>query len=166
MSFTSNVGKPAQTTFPAQCEMVVDHHVDVRCLKPCIGTVPEAGGTRVCGACAVQMEKESFVVSYHDEVRFVLVHPEMGVYLGTCLGLGFWSKLDPVGQLAAVTFENRTVADVIMRSWDNGRPDKVIIWPVMADWAVCVGGKPTFASIAACVATGLETWDPNEPLAV
>ena len=35
--------------------------------------------------------------------RFVLYHPEDGVYLGGFMGLGFWSNLDPVGQPEAVT---------------------------------------------------------------
>ncbi len=28
----------------------------------------------------------------------VIVHNEMGVYLGSCMGLGFWTLLDPAGQ--------------------------------------------------------------------
>lgn len=34
----------------------------------------------------------------------VIVHDEMGVYLGSCLGLGFWSKLDMADQDSAVCF--------------------------------------------------------------
>ena len=30
--------------------------------------------------------------------RYVLVHPDMGVFVGCALGLAFWSKLDCVGQ--------------------------------------------------------------------
>lgn len=47
----------------------------------------------------------------------VIVHEEMGIYLGHSLGLGFWSKLDAVGQEAACTFENEKDAAVRIRSW-------------------------------------------------
>lgn len=40
----------------------------------------------------------------------VIVHEEMGVYLGSCLGLGFWTKLDPVDQTAAVVFDSPEAA--------------------------------------------------------
>ncbi len=36
--------------------------------------------------------------------RFVLYLPEWGVYLDNAMGLGFWSKEDPVGQTHACTF--------------------------------------------------------------
>jgi len=165
VSFKSNIGKPAVEAGPEQCEMIDMHHpdcecgsckmhVDVRCLELYVGTVPEAGNVRVCGACAIQQEREEFIVSYRDETRFVLTHPEMGVYLGSGLGLGFWSKLDPCGQSAAITFENRVQADYVMTSWNHGRPDGVVIWPVMPD-------QGAYASVAACVTAGLEAWDPE-----
>lgn len=37
--------------------------------------------------------------------RFVLVSDAFGVYVGSFLGLGFWSRLDAAGQTSAVTFE-------------------------------------------------------------
>lgn len=179
MSFKSNIGKPTVEPTEEQCEMINVHHpdcncasckmmVDVQCLEPAVGVVPESGNTRVCGACAIQQEREDFTVAYHDRTRFVLVHPEMGIYLGSCMGMGFWSKLDPVGQPCAVTFENRVEADDVMQSWDNGRPDGVVIWPVVPD-----GHRPDghvsrmpsevcgYASVAACVAAGLDAWDPE-----
>ena len=42
------------------------------------------------------MQKESLV----------LVRDEWGVYLGSCMGFGFWTKIDPVGSLAAIAFDN------------------------------------------------------------
>lgn len=163
MSFKNNAGKPAERALAGQCEMLdSSNNHDIACLEPAVGTVAEACGTRVCAGCAVQMEKESFVVSYYGEVRFVLAHPGMGVYLGFTHrdDRHLWSKIEP-DQPAAVTFKDRVAADSAMRSWDSGRPDKVIIWPVVPDFAVLAGDKPTYASIAACVAAGLEAWDPN-----
>ena len=49
----------------------------------------------------------------------VITHPEMGVYLGSWIGLGFWSLLDPVGQQEAVTFPDETDASAHIASWDN-----------------------------------------------
>ncbi|WP_137114162.1 hypothetical protein [Mesorhizobium sp. GR13] len=34
--------------------------------------------------------------------KIVIIHPKMGIYLGHCLGLGFWTLLDPAGQAEAV----------------------------------------------------------------
>lgn len=84
---------------------------------------------------------------------FVITHPEMGVYLGNFLGLGFWSKLDPVGQPAAVTFATEAMAEDHMALWDCGRPQGAKLIPVWAD-------LHNFASIDACVAAGLEGWQP------
>jgi len=39
--------------------------------------------------------------------RYVLYHPELGVFLDTFAGMGdwIWSKIDSCGHFAAVTFE-------------------------------------------------------------
>jgi hypothetical protein len=165
VSFASNIGKKWINPTIDQCEMVDVHHpdctcasckmsLDVQCLEPCVGETPECGGVRVCGACAVQMEREEFAVKYRPGTRFVIVHPEMGVYLGSAIGLGFWSKLDPVGQDSAVTFLDRGSADDHMANWDHGRPDGAVTWPVM------IGGPGrTWASVAECTAAGLPAWD-------
>ena len=36
--------------------------------------------------------------------RYVVYEWQMGIYLGSFLGLQFWSRLDPVGQQSAYTF--------------------------------------------------------------
>lgn len=51
--------------------------------------------------------------------RYVLYHDEMGIYLGSCMGLGFWTKLDPVGQNEAVTFESSEQALKHASTWDS-----------------------------------------------
>jgi hypothetical protein len=40
----------------------------------------------------------------------VITHPEYGIFVGECLGLAFWSKLDAVGQNTAAIFENELQA--------------------------------------------------------
>lgn len=87
---------------------------------------------------------------------FVIVSSAMGIYLGSCLGLGFWSKLDPAGQGSAVTFESVSEAEDYMKSWDGGRPDGVSFKPVFPDEGI-------YASIRACVAAGLGAWSPDGP---
>ena len=54
----------------------------------------------------------------------VIAHPEMGIYLGHCLGLGWWSLLDAVGQDAATLFDTEEQAREHVRSWQsNNDPD-------------------------------------------
>lgn len=86
-----------------------------------------------------------------QQERYVITHPEMGIYLGQWIGLGFWSKLDPVGQPAAITFASIAEAEEFMASWDNGRPADASTAAVIAD-------DGEFATIAACVRAGLEGW--------
>lgn len=166
MSFKSNVGKPWVEPTPDQCEMVAAGRLvelAIPCREPYVGTVPECCNVRVCSTCATQMERENFSVSYRDGVRFVLVHPEMGIYLGAAPGLGFWSKLDPVGQDAAVTFYDRHDAGCFMATWKEGHRDGVMVWPVVPDEASTDGlgaNGVVYASVAACVAAGLDAWDP------
>jgi len=50
---------------------------------------------------------------------YVIVHKDMGVYLGACLGLGFWTLLDPVGQPGAVVFDSVDQARDYISSWEN-----------------------------------------------
>jgi hypothetical protein len=86
--------------------------------------------------------------------RYVLYSPKMGVFLGTCLGLGFWSKLDPVGQDAAVTFESPEKAKEAASSWDSPiecRP--VPIWTKQKD---------SYATISDCEFSGLPPWSPKD----
>ncbi|HDR9103577.1 TPA: hypothetical protein QDB04_000297 [Burkholderia vietnamiensis] len=78
-----------------------------------------------------------------------------GVYLGSAMGLGFWSKLDPVGQPAAVTFSDEEEENAHMATWENGRPDGVRCVQVEADQA-------GYASVAACMRAGLPEWLHDE----
>ena len=83
---------------------------------------------------------------------YVIYTEEEGVYLGSCMGLGFWSKLDAVDQPSAPTFPSAAIAEEYMAGWDNGRPPAAVVVPVEPDQA------DGYASIAACVRAGLPEW--------
>jgi hypothetical protein len=84
-------------------------------------------------------------------MSFVIVDPEMGIYIGNCLGMGFWTKLDPVGQPSVVTFESTQEAEDFMSTWEGGRPLGAKLHQVQPDDGI-------YASIQACVNAGLEGW--------
>ncbi len=91
---------------------------------------------------------------------FVLVHPEQGGYLGNCIGLGFWSKLDPAGQEFAVAFETPEKAREHAAGWDNNGEghqqmlEELTCVEVEID---CPNGE-LYASVEACKKAGLEPW--------
>jgi len=83
----------------------------------------------------------------------VIVHPEMGIYLGGALGMGFFSKLDPVGQDCAATFEGLLEARRHIQSWDTNNDPK--------DYK-CVRvftKERNYATVAECMLAGLDYWD-------
>ena len=99
---------------------------------------------------------------------FVLVHPENGIYLGNCMGLGFWSKLDPAGQECAVAFETPEKAREHAASWDSSRVDHQAYLESLKCVEVEIDspdGEP-YASVDACIKAGLDAWysiDMMEP---
>jgi len=94
-----------------------------------------------------------------DGASLVIYDAEMGVFLGFCLGLAFWSNLDPVGQPAAPTFTSHKEAESFLDAWGDGRPAGATLVPVVAD-------QNGYASVAACVAAGLPGWvDEQTPVA-
>jgi hypothetical protein len=55
----------------------------------------------------------------------VITHSKMGIYLGNCMGLGFWSLLDSAGQEQAIAFAHITEARMHIASWEqNNNPDE------------------------------------------
>lgn len=82
----------------------------------------------------------------------VIYTEEEGVYLGHCMGLGFWSKLDPVDLPGAVTFPSADDAEKHMAEWEGGRPPAASLVPVEPDLS------HDCASIEACVRAGLPEW--------
>lgn len=139
------------------------------------GALEEAADAYCCAAdlstdALIQKEKaEAAVVAalaaYHARpqvARFVLFHPEAGVYLGNAMGLGFWSLWDPVGQEVAVTFASEAEAMEHVATWDG---DATFNAAVTAREVLCatVEGStvPHYATIAECFRAGLPRWDPN-----
>lgn len=88
----------------------------------------------------------------------LIYHETDGIYLGNCLGMGFWSKLDPVGQDSAPVFPTEAIAEEHIREIaqyaSHLQSCKVV--PVKADLD---GGQ--YASIQACIKAGLPGWDPD-----
>lgn len=84
-------------------------------------------------------------------MAYVVYQEHRGVYLGSCLGLGFWSKLDTAGQTHAVTFPSVGEAEADMVRWVDGRPHDVRVVEVVAQ-------QDGYAPEAACVTAGLPGW--------
>lgn len=92
--------------------------------------------------------------------RWAMVHPELGIYLGSCMGLGFWSLLDPVGQPVAVTFASPQEGRECAASWDD-QPSTDKLRAAIAFRPVAVAAADGYATIEECVAAGLPTWNPE-----
>ena len=90
-------------------------------------------------------------------MRVVIYHEEMGIYLGSALGMGWWSKLDPVGQPSAPTFSSEMAAKVYMHGWDDHSMIKD------CSFIEVETNKEGYAEMEACVAVGLPAWDSSLP---
>lgn len=87
---------------------------------------------------------------------FLMQHPELGIYLGSCMGLGFWSKLDAAGQTEAVTFPSPEAGIAAIKSWqDQGnsqlKPEDMKFLPVIA-------AEEGYATMQQCVKAGARPW--------
>jgi hypothetical protein len=96
------------------------------------------------------MMRDFFATTPLKCMRYVLYSKEYGVYLGACMGFGFWSKLDAAGQTHAVVFDNPTQVREVVLSWDEMPPDWVAM-PVMCE-------RPDYASSMECAQSGLPGW--------
>lgn len=92
--------------------------------------------------------------------EFVIVHPVEGIYLGCCLGLGFWTNLDPAGQPAATTFTSVEEAQQHINSWKSNPDYPKAMIPDLKIMPVRVN-ESGFATIEECVAAGLPAWNPE-----
>lgn len=88
--------------------------------------------------------------------RVVITHPEWGIYLGSCFGLGFWSKLDCAGQSEACTFADEADAEDYVKTWDENND------PSDYTFVAIVCG--TFATIAQLKGIGLDTTEMEREL--
>jgi len=85
--------------------------------------------------------------------RFVLYSEELGVYLGSFIGLGCWSKLETGGQDSACVFSDERSALQYAASWKQ---------EISGIKTVAVKCKDAHeATIAECQAAGLPDWNPN-----
>lgn len=83
-----------------------------------------------------------------SKAAYILYCDEWGVFLGVAVGMAFWSKLDPVGQLSAPTFLCAEDARPLFEAFP--RQDIRMI-EVVAD----LGDA---ASITECVRVGVPGW--------
>lgn len=85
---------------------------------------------------------------------FVITHPELGVFIGNCMGFAFWSELDPVDQPSAVAFATEGEATEHARKL---REDMAEIGFVELPVTQDPNGE-LYASREACGAAGLPVW--------
>jgi hypothetical protein len=82
----------------------------------------------------------------------VIVHPEWGIYLGSCLGLGFFSAMDCAGQDSAAVFPSEKDARFFIAEWsDNNQPD-------MFTYPTVQAVDTYWATIEELDAAGLAEW--------
>ncbi len=70
--------------------------------------------------------------------RYVAYSPSWGVYLGSCFGLGFWSKQEPCGQDSAVAFVSSDECREFSASLDHPPPVDTLVVEVQTEdcfWA-------------------------------
>lgn len=91
-----------------------------------------------------------------SQIRVIISHKEMGIYLGSCMGMGFWSKLDSAGQDKAVTFDNIAQAKEVIQSWNEPHNTKDYYFTriQIADLY--------YATISEVLAAGLEGWEVDK----
>jgi hypothetical protein len=87
--------------------------------------------------------------------RYVIYHPINGIYLGSIVGLEFWSKLNPSGQNGAITFASvqEAMNTVLTFTESPKTPYKYKYIPLNVK-------DMLFASIEECHAVNLPIWDP------
>lgn len=84
--------------------------------------------------------------------RTVIVHPEWGIYLGSCMGLGFFSAMDCAGQWEAAVFLSEDEARAYVAAWsDNDQPDMFTYPSVQAE-------QDFWATIEELDTAGLSEW--------
>jgi len=90
--------------------------------------------------------------------RYLLVHKEFGIYLGSCLGMGFWSELDPAGQTEACTFESEDAALKYMESWDDQLKVTPIAIATLIPESQLIKDDSCYATQKDIIDSGLSGW--------
>lgn len=81
--------------------------------------------------------------------RFIILHPQDGIYLGNAMGFGFFSRLDSVGQTSVTVFETELQATNHILSWEsNDKPSQYKFVPIETQ-------DSFFATISELKAAGL-----------
>lgn len=86
--------------------------------------------------------------------KFLIAHQEWGVFLGTAMGMAFWSNMDPVGQDCAILFESAEHAAEYVKTWES-------VPPGITTSPVLVTEGQTHATMDQCVEAGFRRWDPG-----
>lgn len=94
----------------------------------------------------------NITLPYRTDTRFVISHPHNGVYIGSFLGLEFWSNLETAGQDSAVTFTSEAEAMEHAETWPNPE-DREALQAIAVD----THGEQ-YATIAQLEAAGLASW--------
>jgi len=138
---------------------VMDH--DIEGVEETI-TLPD--GDQICGHIEGATNDADFVagafsaITMQHQSNVVIYSERYGIYLGSVLGLGFWSKLDSAGQTSACTFESEQSACEFISSSNPGSfPADLQFIKIIPDQK-----DGTYASIEACVRAGLPGWS-NTP---
>ena len=71
-------------------------------------------------------------------MSIVIVSAELGVFVGSFLGLGLWTNLDTGGRIEAVTFESKTVALEFAETWDTQIPDLEFFYVRNGHWRTLI----------------------------
>lgn len=85
--------------------------------------------------------------------KLVLVSENDGVYLGYCMGLAFWSKLDACGQEYAPCFDTEGQVMHHISGWENC-PEDLYVLAVDDPF----GPDEHYAHADAVVAAGEDPW--------
>jgi hypothetical protein len=85
--------------------------------------------------------------------RYIIVSKEIGVYLGSCFGFHFWSKIDAVGQDSAVVFPSADEARKFLKVY----PTEFSVGDFVSIKKV-ITINDRYASIVECVGVGVPDW--------
>lgn len=87
--------------------------------------------------------------------NYIIYSKDWGVFLGSFLGLGIWSKLDHCNIPKATVFANKKDAEDYVNSWET-QPNKDTVFFLEAETV-----DEYFATIKECVSAGAEEWYVN-----
>lgn len=86
---------------------------------------------------------------------YILYTEDKGIFIGSFLGLGFWSKLDPVNQTHAIVFESKEIAEQLISEWLT-HPGNFKLIPIQTQ-------ELGYASLEEISAIGLPIWSSDSP---